>query len=246
MSSESFRFRQFEVFHDQCGMKVGMDGVTLGAWATMPETDAEVTRILDIGTGSGLIALMLAQRYDKAMIDAVEKDIDASFQAADNFSNSPWSDRLQIYQGCFPEMTEYFSHPVREAYQLIVCNPPFFKDDLKPIDHSRSLARHCEDLTFANLVQGVAPLLHPQGLFSVIVPFEAAEIFSEYCWEYKLFPYCQCDLYPVEGKKPKRALLTFSKIHGEMQRTKLSVADSKGRYTDAYWQLTEEYYLVRQ
>ena len=245
MSSPSFRFRRFEIFHDKCAMKVGMDGVTLGAWAVSPEVaNVMERRILDIGTGSGVVALMLAQKYPEALIDAVEKDIPAAFQAVQNVAASPWPETVQVCQGSFPEIMSRLPLKTEGEYHLIVCNPPFFKQDLKPINQARSLARHADDLDFATLVRGVAPLLHSTGLFSVILPFEAGEIFEEYCYEYHLYLQRSCRLVSVAGKPPKRILMTFGRERLEVvQREELTVAGEQGAYTDQYRRLTEGYYL---
>jgi len=245
MSSPSFRFRHFEIFHDKCAMKVGMDGVTLGAWAVSPEVaNVMERRILDIGTGSGVVALMLAQKYPEALIDAVEKDIPAAFQAVQNVAASPWPETVQVYQGSFPEIMSHLPLKTEGEYHLIVCNPPFFKQDLKPINQARSLARHADDLDFATLVRGVEPLLHPTGLFSVILPFDAGEIFEEYCYEYHLYLQRSCRLLSVAGKAPKRVLMSFGRERLEaVQREELTVADGQGSYTDQYRHLTEGYYL---
>lgn len=242
-SSPSFCFKQFEVFHDKCAMKVGMDGVSLGAWAHLPESDQDEFHILDIGTGSGLIALMLAQKYPEARIDAVEKDVAAAIQATENVSRSPWPHTVEVRQGTFPEVMQSYTSPREEYYHLIVCNPPFFKDDLKPINKARSLARHAEDLCFGNLVQGSARLLHAQGLLSVILPSECEEIFEEYCWEYKLYPTEICHLIPVVGKKAKRVLMSFGHERGDVRRSELGIALHDGSYTPDYQSLVSDYYL---
>lgn len=245
MSDPSFRFKQFEVFHDRCAMKVGMDGVLLGAWANAPqEVSKKDIRILDIGTGSGLIALMLAQKYPDAIIDAVEKDVSASLQAAENVAHSPWPNAIEIHQGGFPEVMRGLEYPTEGAYHLIVSNPPYFRDNLKPVNKMRRMARHAEDLTFLNLVQGVAPLLHQDGLFSVIIPFDAAEVFEEYCWEYKLYPQKYCEVISVEGKAPKRMMLSFSKNNLAIEREHLTLSDKEGKETEEYKRLTGAYYLA--
>ncbi|MBQ9201191.1 MAG: methyltransferase [Bacteroidales bacterium] len=245
MPAPSFRFRRFEIFHDKCAMKVGMDGVTLGAWAVSPEVpNVMERRILDIGTGSGLLALMLAQKYPEALIDAVEKDVPAALQAAQNVAASPWPDTVQVYQGSFPEIVQQLPLKPQGEYHLIVCNPPFFKRDLKPLNQARSLARHSGELDFATLVRGAAPLLHPTGFLSVIIPFQAAEIFEEYCYEYRLFLQRSCRLVSVAGKAPIRMLMSFGRDRlEEVRREELVVTGPRGAYTPEYRRLTEGYYL---
>lgn len=247
MPTPNFRFKQFEVYHDRCAMKVGMDGVTLGAWATLPALVApEEARILDIGTGSGLIALMLAQRYPMAHIDAIEIDEAAAAQAIANVQASPWPHQIQVHQGSFPEVmnTSAFG-AVAGGYHLAVCNPPFFKGELRPSDAARNRARHVGALTFAALAQGVASCLHPQGQFSLIIPYVEAEYFDNLAYQSGLYAVKACKLISVEGAQPKRILLSYSPTRSSLQREELVIKTAENIYTVDYQNLTKDYYLEK-
>lgn len=247
MPTPNFRFKQFEVYHDRCAMKVGMDGVTLGAWAALPACVApEQARILDIGTGCGLIALMLAQRYPLAQIDAIEIDEAAAAQAAENMQASPWSQQLKVHLGSFPEiMNSGALGAAAGGYHLVVCNPPFFKGELRPADAGRNRARHVGALSFAALAQGAAACLHPQGQFSLILPYSEAETFDNLAYQSGLYACGACRLIPVEGAQPKRILLSYAKTRGPWQRESLVIKSVDNNYTTDYQKLTKDYYLEK-
>ena len=154
MSNNYFSFRQFTIHQDQCAMKVGTDGVLLGAWVNVENAQ----RILDVGTGTGLIALMCAQRSE-SVIDAVEVDRAASEQAAVNCSASPWKDRITVVHDSF----QHFAESTAYRYDLIVSNPPFFKNSLKPKGLARSLARHDDRLSYESLLYYTVKILEPGG-----------------------------------------------------------------------------------
>ena len=165
--SDPFRFKQFSIHQDRCAMKVGTDGILLGAWATA-ETPS---RILDIGTGTGVVALMLAQRFPAAMIDAVEANSDACGQAAGNFQVSPWADRLTAV---YCRIQEFES---AATYSLIVSNPPWFHDSMKPDDQARDTARHTDSMSPADLISAVARLMANDGVFTTILPVVEGQSF---------------------------------------------------------------------
>jgi tRNA1Val (adenine37-N6)-methyltransferase len=160
-----FQFKKFTVQQDKTAMKVGTDGVLLGAWAPI---DNHPNTILDIGAGTGLIALMLAQRSNAQQIDALEIDEDAYEQATDNFENSPWNDRLF----CFHAGLDEFVEDPEDEYDLIVSNPPFYTEDYKSEDASRDLARFEEAMPFEELVEAADLLLSEKGVFAVIIPYK--------------------------------------------------------------------------
>jgi len=189
MSSKPFKFKQFTIAQDRCAMKIGTDGVLLGAWTS---TEAYPDSILDIGTGTGVIALMLAQRCDAQTIDAVELDDNAYEQATENFENSDWGDRLFCYHAHLYE----FAAEVDDEYDLIVCNPPFYTEDLTQASQdalkeksqndgaaqdAREQARFESAMPFELLVGAVAKLLSPEGTFNVIIPYEREEDFILLC-----------------------------------------------------------------
>ena len=213
-------------------MKVGTDGVLLGAWAN---TD-NAKRILDIGTGTGVIALQMAQRNTEAQIYAVEIDETATKRARANFDASPWAERLDVQHTSVQEFSP------TEKFDLIVSNPPYFVDSLLPPDAKRSTARHTHDLTFEELDEAVARLLAEGGRFALILP--VAE-FEKYLTITQLNIVRRCDVHPVEGGAVKRIMSEFAK----QKPTTIAyetIAIEKGRrgdYTDDYRALTKDFYL---
>jgi tRNA1Val (adenine37-N6)-methyltransferase len=236
MSNSYFAFKQFKVFHDRCAMKVGTDGVLLGAW-----TDTEgCGRILDVGTGTGLIAIMLAQR-STAVIDAVEIDPDAYGQAVENKEACPWKERISVWNDSF----QHFANSVNAGYDLVVSNPPYFHHSLKPPVISRSLARHDERLGYENLLQGTKSILNKKGRLAVIIPAGESVHFTELAYFVDLFPQRITWVRPHPDKNKSRCLMEFS-FQREKPRfeTELVIKNPDNQtYTEAYIELTEEYYL---
>ncbi len=235
-----FRFKQFTIAHDRCAMKVGTDGILLGAWAKMQSPH----RILDIGTGTGLIALMLAQRFPDADIRGVEVDAAACEQASGNFQASPWSHRLTAVCECIRSFASRAVHQSR--YCLVVSNPPWFIESLKSGNLQRDQARHTGSLDSAELISAVASLLSEHGRFCTILPVEQKSQFLNLAEDRGL--YCQhcCDVLPTESKPVKRALLelSFHKQAQETQQSQLVVeTDQRHVYTSGFMALTKEFYL---
>lgn len=231
MSSPSFRFRQFEVFHDRCGMKVGTDGVLLGAWVQ----PLNASRILDVGTGSGLIALILAQRSEAEII-GVEFDASAAGQAAENALNSPWSNRIQMVHADF----RTFDAP---PFDLIVSNPPFFQNALQAPVAERNLARHDVTLSYEALISKAVSLLANDGRLAVVLPYAAARVFEDACWSVGLFLKRSCAVSTIEGSAPKRSLLEFSRQRCLTERSALAVGVKGNARSEAYSALTSDLYL---
>jgi len=231
MGKSSFCFKQFEVFHDRCAMKVGTDGVLLGAWIN----PGNAMRILDVGSGSGLIALILAQ-HSMAQVDGVELDLEAAKQAGENFSNSLWTERMCIFEADF----NFFQNT---SYDLIVSNPPFFRKSLKAPVKERNLARHTDMLSYEMLIQKSAQLLSPDGRFAVILPTDSSDDFEEVCWQNKLYLSKRCEVIPVEGLSPKRVLLEFSLHRSTIERTTLILETKDHQMTPEFSDLTADLYL---
>lgn len=231
MASRSFRFQQFEVFHDRCGMKVGTDGVLLGAWVQ----PLQAARILDVGTGCGLIALILAQ-HSVAEIVGVEFDASAAGQAAENARNSPWADRIRIV----PEDFKTFRD---EPYDLIVSNPPFFQKSLQAPVAERNQARHDVTLSYAELIVKAESMLSAEGRLAVILPYDAAQEFEDGCWASRLYSKRFCAVSTIQGQVPKRILMEFSRQRCETERTTLAVGVSGNARSEAYSALTSDLYL---
>ena len=232
-----FQFKQFSVNQDQCAMKIGTDGVLLGAWTPI---ENQPNAILDIGTGTGIIALMLAQRSDAQQIDALEIDENAYEQAVDNFENSPWSDRLF----CFHAGLDEFVEEPEEEYDLIISNPPFYTDDFRSENEQRDLARFQEAMPFEDLVEAAALLLSETGVFSVIIPFKEEEKFIALANEYDLFPIKITRVKGTPTSEIKRSLLAFRKYElPVLMADELVIETARHQYTPEYIALTQDFYL---
>jgi tRNA1Val (adenine37-N6)-methyltransferase len=232
-----FSFKKFTVAQDRCAMKIGTDGVLLGAWTPL---DNNPNSILDIGTGTGIIALMLAQRSNAQQIDALEIDEDAYEQAVDNFENSPWSEKLYCYHAGLDEFVE----EPEDEYDLIVSNPPFYTEDYKTEDEKRDLARFADAMPFDELLEAVALLLSENGIFSVIIPYKEEENFIVLANDWELYP---IKITRVRGafKTPIiRSLIAFKRFElPVLVADELVIEISRHEYTDKYIALTKDFYL---
>ncbi|HOP04611.1 MAG TPA: methyltransferase [Tenuifilaceae bacterium] len=235
MANNFFRFKQFTVRQENAAMKVGTDGVLLGAWADT--TDANT--ILDIGTGTGLIAIMLAQR-SQAKIDAVEIDTPSFYQAKDNIAKCPWSNRISLFNISFQD----FSKQHRGTYDLIVSNPPYFIKSLKSTETSRNSARHNEELPQDDLVEGVNQLLTNEGTFSAIFPYIEGNIFVAKAAAKGLFCSKRVNVTGKQGTGVKRLLLEFSKRKFPYEESELTIRNVDDGFTPEYKLLTKDFYLA--
>lgn len=227
-----FRFKQFEIEQDRCAMKVGTDGVLLGAWAQGG------CRILDIGSGTGLISLMMAQRFPEAEVVGIDMDADACGQARENVMASPFRDRVEI-ECC--RLQDFGGVGVFDA---IVSNPPFFVDSLKNPDSKRTMARHTDSLPFRDLFAGVKRLLSDEGVFSAIVPVEVVEQFVAESCMLGFYLIRKCGVKTVERKQPKRFMLSFAKHRiSPYEEYVETMMDSQGNRSEWYRKITEEFYL---
>ena len=234
MAKGLFEFKQFTIHQEECAMKVGTDGTLLGAWASAREG---FCRILDIGTGTGLIALMMAQRYPEAEVMGIDIDEKAVFQANSNVQASPFSSRVHIQQADVSSFTE-------KPFDSIVCNPPFFVDSLTCPNARRSLARHAETLTYETLMQSVKRLLDKNGVFSVIIPTDCrSRLLSEASLN-GLISARECLVRTTPQKAPKRSLIEFRKYPVAMVETKTETLERMpGQRSSWYQNLTKEFYL---
>jgi tRNA1Val (adenine37-N6)-methyltransferase len=237
--NKPFRFKEFTVHQDKTAMKVGTDGVLLGAWC---KTENYPDTILDIGSGTGVISLMLAQRCDAMTIDAVELDESAYEQTVDNFEKSDWGDRLYCYNATFQEFANEISEE-EETYDLIVSNPPFYTDDFETEDTSRNKARFTSSLSFEDLLKGVSKILSNSGTFSVILPFKEDENFINLAKQNELFLNRACTIQGNSTSEIKRSLLEFSFQEIEIKREHLIIETSRHKYTEEYINLTKDFYL---
>jgi tRNA1Val (adenine37-N6)-methyltransferase len=220
-------------------MKVGTDGVLLGAWCSLenfPKT------ILDIGTGTGIISLMLAQRSSAITIDGVEIDKSAFEQTVDNYENSDWSDRLYCYNVSFQKFADE-SNNQGVKYDLIVSNPPFYKEDYITSNISRNQARFTQFLTFKELIQGVSQILSKSGFFSTIIPFKEESTFICLAEQHSLHLNKICRVQGNNNSDIKRSLMTFSFNKVKISETNLIIENSRHKYTKEYEELTNNFYL---
>lgn len=234
MANNYFNFRQFTIFQDKCSFKVGTDGVLLGAYADV----AKVCNILDIGTGSGLLSLMLAQR-SKAEISAIEPDNYSFEQACSNFKNSPWNNRIKAEN---VDLQNF--NPVDVTFDLIVSNPPFFSSSLKNPDPRKAAARHNDSLTAEELLKGTARLMTEEGRLQVILPYVEGNLFIAEAHEYGLYCNNILKIKPLATSEIRRLILTFSRKR--LKATERFLVIEKGErhdFTEDYKNLTKDFYL---
>ena len=230
----SFQFKQFTVRHDRCAMKVGTDGVLLGAWADIEGSN----RLLDVGTGTGLIALMMAQRCPSAKIWGIDIDEEAVTQAKENRDSSPWHDRITI-------LNCDFCHPfVIQGYKFdaIVSNPPFFKEQVHAPNQQREIARRQDALPIPVLMKNVAPMLAENGTFSLIIPSSSVNDAVGEAAVNGLFLTRRCDVVTTVGKAPKRSMLEFFNRIMTATQSSITIYDEKHNYTPEFIALTRDFY----
>lgn len=230
--SRPFHFKQFTVQQEHCAMKVGTDGVLLGAWTKVNN----VRRVLDIGTGSGLLALMIAQRCE-ALIDAIDIDTSACKQAEVNFKQSPWNSQLTLYE------KSIFDMEISDTYDLIVCNPPFFIDSTTTPIRERTLARHCNTNFHQELLLKAKVLLTPLGHFDVVLPTHQGIALIEFAQQHALYPIRITKVLPNPDKPAKRLLISFTHYEGSCIEEELVIELSRHNYSEEYKELTRLFYL---
>lgn len=241
--TKPFKFKQFTIEQDRTAMKIGTDGVLLGAWASL---EHEPFSILDIGTGTGIVALMLAQRSDAQLIDALEIDEDAYEQAVENFENSDWGDRLFCYHAALDEFVEEMKEEnleEEEKYDLIISNPPFYSDDHTTGNAQRDKARFAEALPFEELLGAVRVLLSEKGKFNVIIPYKEEKNFMTIAKFHNLLPQ---RLTRVKGNKDSavvRSLIEFGFKKTSITPDQLVIENVRHDYTSEYKELVKDFYL---
>jgi tRNA1Val (adenine37-N6)-methyltransferase len=232
----AFRFKQFTVHDELSSMKVGTDAVLLGAWAGRKG----IERILDVGTGSGVIALMMAQRFPDATIIGIDLHKESIRQAEKNFILSPWSERLQALRITLQEM----STTQKLEFDLIVSNPPFFVDSVLPPDPSRKMARHTGTLSYEELVQCSGSLLKKTGNLSLILPYDSKASISAIMEKKDFHLQRESDIIPVRDRQPNRFLSEWGRTKTDLDSGELMIRKDQSTYSEEYKELTEEFYLA--
>lgn len=218
-------------------MKVGTDGVLLGAWSSVPGPGS---RVLDIGTGTGLIALMIAQRSKDVWVDALEIDPSSASQAKENFQNSPWEKRLR----CIPSSFQTFSSQCEKQYDLIICNPPFFSASKKTQSKAKNLARHDDSLSLDDIFTGSLSLMKKTTIISLILPAQKEAPVFDLITKHQIFCRRLTRVIPVPGKPFNRILLELSLLPGKCIENDLCIEMGKRHlYSDQFKNLVDEFYL---
>lgn len=232
-----FQFKQFSVQQAKSAMKIGTDSVLLGAWCPI---ENQPFSVLDIGAGTGILSLMIAQRSKAEQIDAIEIDEDAFEECVENFENSPWSDRLF----CFHAGLDEFVEEPEQEYDIIISNPPFYSENYKTNSESRDLARFEDALPFEDLVEAADLLLSENGIFAVIIPYKEEERFIDLCSEVELFPTKVTRVKGSHSTPIVRSLLAFKRYElAVLEADELVIEINRHEYTDDYINLTKDFYL---
>jgi tRNA1Val (adenine37-N6)-methyltransferase len=236
MANPFFQFKQFTVWHDRCAMKVGTDAVLLGAWTDV----TDVATILDIGTGSGILALMLAQKSLHAHIDAIDMDATAVNQAAENVEHSPWSDRIMVKH----QSWQQFFAENSAQYDLIICNPPFFRHSLPSPNRQRTMARHDDHFEMISLLEAIPEHLQQHAHFDLVYPYRESEKLIKQAESCGLYCRRQTFVKALQHSLPTRCLLSFSTSNGSLSQHEIVIEDGKRHhYTPEYKMITSEFYL---
>jgi tRNA1Val (adenine37-N6)-methyltransferase len=231
-----FHFKKFSIDDSTAAMKIGTDSVLLGAWVACENE----TRILDIGTGSGILALMMAQRNRNVPVDAVELDSDASALAKENIDLSPWSSQIQIYNISFQD---FYSERLNK-YSMVICNPPFFTGSMKANGKARTLARHNDTLPVSDLLRITSEILTENGRASFIIPTDAYKNWIHIAGKQFLFPTNLTSVKSSQFHKPHRMMVTFSRCEMPVaQKSEISIYRSRSIYSEEYKDLTKDFYL---
>lgn len=230
----TFRFKQFTVYQDKTPMKVNTDSVMLGAWCYHNSP----SKILDLGTGTGLLALMVAQRFEKAKITAVEILAQAADEALYNFSISPWKQRIKLINEDFRKFATFTA----EKFDLIISNPPYFENQLLPKDDDLQIAKHSQYLNIEELFYYSKKILNLSGRISLVLPYSLLENVNKLALNNQLFLIRRLNIYPNENKPANRVLLEYSDSQQQTSEENITIR-RKGKYTAEYLNLTKDFYL---
>lgn len=235
MSESTFHFKEFTVNQDRCAMKVGTDSVLFGAWINASPSQFA----LDIGTGTGILSLMLAQKSN-AVIDAIDIDLEACEQARENVTNSKWHNRINVYHSTLQD----FKHRALMEYDLIISNPPYFVDAHKASDSARSIARHMDEtLSIEDLISGVLKLLSADGRFCIILPYKEGMLFYEKALLSKLYCTRLTRVKTKIDKPEKRLMMEFCRDMNVIEEDEIVIQENENNFTEQYINLTKDFYL---
>ncbi len=230
-----FHFQQFSMFHHRSTMKVGTDAVLLAIWTDLHGTED----VLDVGTGCGIIPLLLAARNATIKADAVELDLASFEEAAENFANSPFAKRLQAYH----TDVNRFDPPAGKKYDLIISNPPFFINDYRPKQKKRQFTRHADSLSYSQLVNVAMRLMKPNGRFALVLPYKESKVFLQLALKSGLYLQGQMLIFPKPCKEPNRINLLLGLSASSEKTEKLIIRNEKGNFTKEYMNMVKNYYL---
>lgn len=232
-----FHCKQFSVNQSKSAMKIGTDSILLGAWTPIAD---DVFSILDVGAGTGILSLMLAQRSNAEQIDGIEVEEQAFEECVENFENSPWADRLYCYHA---DLQEFVDEMEEDKYDLIISNPPFYSENSLSPDETRNTARFQMSLPFEHLLESTALLLAENGVFSVIIPFKEEDNIISLASSFGLFPFKITHVRGNIETNIVRSLMAFSKTEQNCTKDELAIEISRHQYTDDYKELTKDFYL---
>ena len=231
-----FSFKKFTVLQDRCAMKVCTDACLFGAWVAAAIENTAVQHILDIGTGTGLLSLMLAQKTS-AEIDALEINADAATQAKENVAASPWRERVQVH------CTDAASFVSQNKYQLIISNPPFYENDLRSPDENKNAAKHDSTLTLENLLKIISAHLAPGGSAAILLPYQRSAAFEKAAAQHSLFVQQKTIVQQTANHAPFRSMLLLSSNQIAFTPNNLLIHLPDRQYSPAFTQLLKDYYL---
>ncbi|MEP6513802.1 MAG: methyltransferase [Parafilimonas sp.] len=261
MANSYFRFKQFTIQQDKCAMKVCTDACLFGAWVAerVDSWQLTVNRVLDIGTGTGLLSLMLAQKFSNAWIDAVEIDEASAQQAKENFEASPWSERLNFYHSSIQAFSQNAAHnnlaikqfsnetiePYNTStkYNLIIANPPFFENDLKSLSEKRNLALHSEALSLQELLSSTKKLLVHDGHFALLLPYHRSTYFENLAVANEFYLKQKVLIKQTSAHNYFRSILFFSRQPSAINQSEITIMNNNNQYTKEFIELLADYYF---